>query len=488
MKNFVLAIIATLLLTGCKRSTPLSEMHRWERTSVEQADCLTLQLAQAYARSLPVREKSELTDSLSRLARHTADPRVKARAYYWRARMAWNIGRQEYAREEITGAMRRLDSARDLAVTAASIPAFMYKGKETPVKVTVKNNGIASETDYTVSLFIDGERASSVEGREIAPDQELEFHIPYTVSTFDSEEWRYAEVTAEFQADEELADNTSPEVKIHTVAEDFAPVEALSGEFNNEGVALSWNAPLASQADGSEITDDFESYDSWSDTPSPWLTYDADGKLVALVQNAEIPGLVNATKSFWIFDSTLDDIAGSPLFASHSGDKMIVSICPHDQSMQDDWLISPVLSGEAQTISFFARSFMTSYITTFEVRYSDGSLALADFKLAYTDATGRPDGSHIYNVTALYPLGESAPEQVMVEVNGLDGLHADRITVTGAEGYVIVKGAESLNATLTTPYGRIFFSGTVPADGRIASPAGVVVVSIAGTTAKVSVK
>lgn len=112
MKNFVLAIITTLLLTGCKRSTPLSEIHRWERTSVEQADSLTLQLAHAYARSFPVSEKSELTDSLSRLARHTADPRVKARASYWRARMAWNIGRQEYARDEITGAMRRLDSAR----------------------------------------------------------------------------------------------------------------------------------------------------------------------------------------------------------------------------------------------------------------------------------------------------------------------------------------------------------------------------------------
>lgn len=456
----------------------------------------------------------------------------------------------------------RRQPARDLAVTAASIPAFMYKGKDTPVKVTVKNNGIASETDYTVSLFINGEKASSVEGREIAPDQELEFQIPYTISPFDNEEWRYAEVTAEFQADEETADNTSQEVKIHTVAGDFAPVEALSGEFNNEGVALSWNAPLASQADGTEITEDFENYDSWSDTPSPWLTYDADGKIVALVQNAEIPGLVNATKSFWIFDSTLDDVSGSPLFASHSGNKMIVSICPHDQSMQDDWLISPLLSGEAQTVSFFARSFMSSYITTFEVRYSDGSLSLADFKLTgikggisgdwteytfnipegarrfairnisnggfflmvddityvpasasenaltgfnvyygkellsslpasentYTDASGRPDGSHIYNVTALYPLGESAPEEVMVEVNGLEGLHADRITVTGAEGYVLVKGAESLNATLTTPDGRIFFNGTVPADGRIASPAGVVVVNIAGTTAKVSVK
>ena len=103
---------------------------------------------------------------------------------------------------------------------------------------------------------------------------------------------------------------------------------------------------------------------------------------MALVQNADIPGLENATKSFWIFDSTLDDIAGEALFAPHSGDKMIVSICPHDQSMQDDWLISPLLTGDPQTISFFARSFMASYVTNFEVRYSDGSLALGDFSLA----------------------------------------------------------------------------------------------------------
>ncbi len=456
----------------------------------------------------------------------------------------------------------RRQPAHDLSVTEASIPALVYKGSENTVKVTVKNNGLVNETDYTVSLYIDGEKHSTTEGREITPGQKLEFTLPYTVSAFDTAESRYGEVTVEFPADEEVADNTSLEVTIRNVHETLAPVEALAGEFNDEGVALTWNAPIGAYPDGTETTDDFESYESWTETPSPWLTYDADGKLVALVQNVDIPGLLNASKSFWIFDSTLDDIAGQPLFASHSGDKMIVSICPHDQSMQDDWLISPLLSGDAQTISFFARSFSSNYVTNFEVRYSDGSLAFNDFQLAgskyyisgewteytfelpagtrrfairnisnggfflmvddvtytpasaaeqeltgfnvyygstllaslpaseprYTDTTSRPDGSHLYNVTAVYPMGESAPEEVLVEVNGLGAIHGDLVKVTGAEGYVTIAGAEGMTATLCTPDGRIFFNGTVPADGKIASPAGIVLVNIAGTSVKVTVK
>ena len=456
----------------------------------------------------------------------------------------------------------RRQPLHDLSITSASIPALVHKGKETPVKVTVKNNGLVAENDYSVTLYIDGEKHSAVGGSEIAPDQELEFILPYTLDIFDTQDWRAAEVYVDFEADEEMADNSSLEVTIRNIPETLAPVEALTGLFTEDGVALTWEAPTPLQGGGSETTDDFESYESWSETPSPWLTYDADGKLVALVQNADIPGLENATKSFWIFDSTLDDIAGEALFAPRSGDKMIVSICPHDQSMQDDWLISPLLTGDPQTISFFARSFMASYVTNFEVRYSDGSLALGDFSLAgsknhisgdwteysfelpegarrfairnisnggfflmvddvtytpapaedsqltgfnvyygtellatlpaseprYTDTTAHPDGAHIYNVTALYPMGESNPEEVLVQISAIDGVHGRDIRISGADGHVIITGAEGLRATICTPDGRVFFNDTVPADGLIASPAGVVLVNIAGSPAKVTVR
>lgn len=112
MKNFVLTIAVLMLLTSCKKSTPLSELHPWERTTMATADTITLKLAHAYDSSMPVAHKSVLTDSLRSLARHTDDPRVKARASYWRARMEWSRGSQEKAREEITSAMRQLDSAR----------------------------------------------------------------------------------------------------------------------------------------------------------------------------------------------------------------------------------------------------------------------------------------------------------------------------------------------------------------------------------------
>lgn len=112
MKNFVLAIAIITLLTGCKKSQPLSELHPWEPTTMAIADSLTIQLACAYDSATPVTRKHALTDSLHAIARQTRDQRVKARASYWRARMEWSNGNPEKAREEIIGAMRRLDSTR----------------------------------------------------------------------------------------------------------------------------------------------------------------------------------------------------------------------------------------------------------------------------------------------------------------------------------------------------------------------------------------
>jgi hypothetical protein len=49
------------------------------------------------------------------------------------------------------------------------------------------------------------------------------------------------------------------------------------------------------------------------------------------------------------------DIEENPEWAPHSGNNMIVSFRNYEKD-NDDWLISPKLSGEAQTISFYARA------------------------------------------------------------------------------------------------------------------------------------
>ena len=47
----------------------------------------------------------------------------------------------------------------------------------------------------------------------------------------------------------------------------------------------------------------------------------------------------------------------------------------YDDSQVDDWAISPALSGNAQTISFYAKSYSKDYPEKIEVLYSTGSLS-----------------------------------------------------------------------------------------------------------------
>ena len=112
MKIFIFAIIALLSLASCKQNSPIAEAHRWERTTVAEADSLTLELCEAYDRSAPMREKKALADSLWTVAQRSSDPRVSARASYWRGRLMWVTGKPEEARSCIITAMNRLDSAR----------------------------------------------------------------------------------------------------------------------------------------------------------------------------------------------------------------------------------------------------------------------------------------------------------------------------------------------------------------------------------------
>lgn len=70
----------------------------------------------------------------------------------------------------------------------------------------------------------------------------------------------------------------------------------------------------------------------------------------------------------------------------HSGTHYLASFYSVENSQfipADNWLISPALPGEAQTISFWANNFNspgTKYTENFEVLYSTSGIALDDFK------------------------------------------------------------------------------------------------------------
>ena len=117
------------------------------------------------------------------------------------------------------------------------------------------------------------------------------------------------------------------------------------------------------------VTDDFESYEALEKSQAgDWTLLDRDGNVCGSANGVNTQGITGETAGFFVFDSALGgDYAGS--FSAVSGTKQMMTMYSPNGG-NDDWAISPELSGNAQTITFYARSYTTGYLATFEVLYS----------------------------------------------------------------------------------------------------------------------
>ena len=110
-----------------------------------------------------------------------------------------------------------------------------------------------------------------------------------------------------------------------------------------------------------------------------WTIYDATGARVYGPSNLTWENKY-APQAWTPFLSTT--ISGS---TAHNGSQYMESICPDNYNgyyngPADSWLVSPVLSGKEQTITFWARIFTTDYTPeTFEVLYTTGDIDREDF-------------------------------------------------------------------------------------------------------------
>ena len=77
------------------------------------------------------------------------------------------------------------------------------------------------------------------------------------------------------------------------------------------------------------------------------------------------------------------DLDANPNFKPHSGEQYLACMSAISQyavnKHNDDWLISPLLSGERQTISFYAKSLSDTYREAFNIAYSTSTTDTTQF-------------------------------------------------------------------------------------------------------------
>ncbi len=268
----------------------------------------------------------------------------------------------------------------DLKAHSVSAPAKVNAGEAYTASVKVVNEGFNAATAFNVELYADGKLVESKPVETLAAGKSTEVEFNMTMHALAEEPVNLHAVVV-YGADENTENNTTEAITVSPKVSTLPAVTDLKGEIKAEGAVLSWSEPNLEGGVAETKTDDMESYEGFAHEAEGWTFVDVDGKNVGGFQNTDIPGLTpgESTASFFVFEASSTYPQFNQSFAAHSGTKYLASMFAYDDSQVDDWAISPALSGNAQTISFYAKSYSKDYPEKIEVLYSTGSLSPADF-------------------------------------------------------------------------------------------------------------
>lgn len=253
---------------------------------------------------------------------------------------------------------------------AISAPATAETGKEFNVNVAVTNEGAEDSDSYTVNLYRDGEIVATQTNQYGSASGEKEnFTFKQTLGLTDGESAEYKAVVV-YEADENPDNNETAAVTVARKLSTLPKVSGLAGERSEQGVSLTWDAIVIGEKVPTQVTEDFESGEPFAKEFADWTFVDKDESAVGGFQGSEIPGITvgQSLASFFVFNNEI--FGGNQTFNAHSGDSYLAALFRYDDGTVDDWAISPELTGDAQTISFFAKSYSKDYPELIEVWYS----------------------------------------------------------------------------------------------------------------------
>jgi hypothetical protein len=281
----------------------------------------------------------------------------------------------------------------------------------------------------------------------------------------------------ENENEESLNDNTTKTIVIPVAQPNMQTVNNLQLNVEGNSNKLSWTAIKANKE---KVTDDFENYPAFT-LPGDghyleyeynigqWYNYDEDKEY-----SLDIPGYTfnweEEAFSFITFNAEKVNLDASAeegskkatdlgIFDAHSGKQFLAAFSmKEDMSIGNkvsDWLVSPQLSGDAQTISFWVNSLNGSNgITSYEVAYSTTDSLYDSFKtVLLKDTVNKVEWRE---VTVDLPAGAKFfAIHHTTPIDNFQMLMLDDVTYTKGTGdvlgYKIYRDGKYLT-TVTSPY------------------------------------
>ncbi len=167
----------------------------------------------------------------------------------------------------------------------------------------------------------------------------------------------HAEVVYEY--DEEETDNVTSPVTVRLSVPKYPVVTDLTAEKSSGKVVMAWSEPNITDPIATEVTEDFEDYESFAiDDLGEWTMYDCDGAVSEGIQGIDVPHLRKDPFAYMVMDRTYPAFNDS--YEAHSGSKYLAAFfslfVPND-----DWLVSPLLWDGEQDVSRSGRAVTTTH-------------------------------------------------------------------------------------------------------------------------------
>lgn len=344
-----------------------------------------------------------------------------------------------------------------LMVKSISAQGKIEAGNSLRVDLYIQNNGAATVDNASVSFFRNGQLIESGDLPEIYPNEIIVASINDDITAVSPDKVEYHAVV-DCPGDTDDDDNISSTITVNVIKPDYPAVETLTASAVEEGVLLSWTAPDLSIS-AVKVFDDVESYKAFSiGLPGSEVADDNVGGWT-MVNNT--PGETSSPtglhpnsfneKSFMVFSASQAGLSVNqfPLYSGHNGSDQCFICMPVMWTQLDKWMISPRLSGNAQTISFYAAPVdKTNGWESMEVLYSTTDMATTSFTSALT-ATVKGDWSE-YTVdlpagTVYFAIRSKSYQELGLKIDDISYEGANPYSDAVIAGYNIYRDGLKLN-------------------------------------------
>lgn len=272
----------------------------------------------------------------------------------------------------------------DLELTSIQVPDFAWAGQNVQGSVRLTNRGAKPVNGAKVDICAMGQTLLTLPVPQIVSDQTLDIPFEHSTDVLAPETVVYTAVVIA-AGDADPSNDQAESATVNLLTSPLPAPGTLSAVQREDKVMLEWEAPDMTATPRVSETEGFETLAHLSTDLKGWTTVDADGMPCGGLQGMPLEGVNGTPRGFIPVKADTQDFISAG-FTPHTGSMAMMSMYAYDQAgnrlLTDDWLISPELSGDAQRVSLFARSYHSSYPEDFEIAYSTSDADPASFTTA----------------------------------------------------------------------------------------------------------